>query len=194
MIATDRIAAVLLCAGLSTRFGDSNKLLAPLHGRPLVSYPAALAASMTFAARIAVLPQTEPDLRKLFAGFELVENPNPEDGKDSSLRIGLEHALAGEPEAVLVMLGDMPNVGAAHLARLCALAEPGRAAISASESFRSPPLVIPANLARQVLAESDRPVRHFLTDAAEARTDGAMLADFDTSADFAQAQSGRGAA
>lgn len=184
MIPVGRIAAVMLCAGLSRRFGDSNKLLEPLHGRPLVSYPAALAASMSFAARIAVIPAGDAELRKLFAGFTIVENPEPDRGKDSSLRIGLERALADDVDAILVMLGDMPKVGAAHLAALCALAEPERAAISAAAGFRSPPLILPVALARQTLAEGDRPVRDFLTDAAEARTDEAMLADFDTRGDF----------
>jgi molybdenum cofactor cytidylyltransferase len=187
VIAIRESAAILLCAGLSRRFGQGDKLMAPLEGRPLVSHAAALAGSLPFARRVAVVPAGEAGpLRALLTGFgfELVENDRPEEGKDRSLRLGLASASGSRARGMLVLLGDMPFPDSAHLLALAEAAGAGQAAISATATWRSPPLMIPAALAARILADRSTPARDMLADAAEVRTAPEMLADFDSPLDF----------
>ena len=185
MIAIEESVALLLCAGLSRRFGPGNKLLAPLEGRPLIAHAASLCMALPFAGRIAVVPPDEPELRALLDGFELVENPAPEAGQDSSLRLGLARGLDAGANAVLVLLGDMPHVDSAHLLALAAAAGEDRAAISLAGEVRMPPTLFPARLAQHALAAFDRPVRESLGQPVVVAAKAGILADYDRPEDWA---------
>jgi CTP:molybdopterin cytidylyltransferase MocA len=181
MIPLEDSAALLLCAGLSRRFGPGNKLLAPVAGRALVAHAAALCASLPFAARIAIVPPGDGEICRLLAGFgfETVANPQPEEGKDSSIRLGLARGLEMRARAILVLLGDMPHVEEAHLRAICSAATDSRAAISQAGDWVSPPTLIPAALARRVLDRADRPVRAGLGDALRVAASPSLLVDYD---------------
>lgn len=181
MIRIGETVAVLLCAGLSRRFGEGNKLLAELDGRPLVAHAAEVLAELPFLERIAV---TGDDVMTL-PGFRLVRNPEPERGQDRSVRIGLAAALEAKPRGVLICLGDMPFVTGAHLEALAAAATDERAAISSTGEWRSPPLLLPAGLAERVLAEPVASVRSLVGGVAiEVAAPATTLRDFDTPYDF----------
>lgn len=190
MIEPGALAAVLLCAGLSRRFGAGDKLLAPLAGKPLLLHAATLVAAIPVRRRIAVVPTGPADegvsglLRPL--AFERVENPNPANGKDSSLRFGLAAALEGECDAVLVCLGDMPCITLAHIAALCDTADSGHPAVSSCEDWWSPPLILPRAVAERAMLKPDTPV-HAVVDRSGVRKVPATydsLADIDTQHDF----------
>jgi molybdenum cofactor cytidylyltransferase len=186
MIRLEHSVAVLLCAGLSRRFGPGNKLLAPLAGKPLVAHAAELCTHMPFAARLAVVPPDDPALEALLLGlgFLLVVNPRPEAGKDSSLRLGLTSALARGSRGILILLGDMPHIEPSHLRALSGAANDGQAAISRAGSTTLPPTLFPAELARQAVEQADRPVRLFLGHPAEVAAPPSMLTDYDRPEDF----------
>jgi molybdenum cofactor cytidylyltransferase len=111
--------AILLAAGQSRRFG-SPKLLAPLHGQPLVCH----AARALVAAGLPVLTVTgahAPEIRAALAS-EPVSFTHAQDharGMAHSLRAGLAAAPASW-DAVLVMLADMPDLEPELLRRLAA--------------------------------------------------------------------------
>jgi molybdenum cofactor cytidylyltransferase len=189
MLPLERTSVLLLASGLSTRFGAGDKLLAPLQGKPLVAHAANLAATLPFAARLAVVPEEDGPLARLLGGFRLVRNPDPAAGRESSLRLGLRAALDEGPEAVLVLLADMPFVTAAHIERLHAEASEARAAISLRGPVRMPPVLIPTELAHKVLAQDRLLAREALGPAAEVVAPEASLRDFDTPADFEAAGS-----
>lgn len=183
MIPVRETAAVLLCAGLSRRYGDGNKLLTELDGKPLIAHMAGVLAGLPFLDRIAVVGD---DVMTL-PGLRPVRNPEPERGQDSSVRIGLAAALEAKPRGVLVCLGDMPFVTAAHLDALAAAATDERAAISSADEWRSPPLLLPAALAGRVLEQHDMPVRSIVAaDAIAVPASPDILRDFDTPGDFAR--------
>jgi molybdenum cofactor cytidylyltransferase len=186
LIRLEEVAAVLLCAGLSKRYGPENKLLALLDGKPLAGYTAALCESVPFAARIAVVPATEPTLHTLLLnfGFDLIVNPRPEMGKDSSLRLGLAAALRLGVGGALVLLGDMPHVTNVHLRALSAAADDTTTAISAAGTTLSPPTLMPAGVVGEVLARADRPVRASLGSLAHVAAPNSMLADYDRPEQF----------
>nr|WP_275887912.1 NTP transferase domain-containing protein ['Sphingomonas ginsengisoli' Hoang et al. 2012] len=180
---------MLLCAGLSRRFGADNKLLMPLDGKPLVTYGADLCAVAPFASRYAVVAPADIALRDMLsgAGLTLVDNSDPATGRNRSLRIGLAAALTEGVEGVLVLLGDMPHVTLGHLEALARAAEPDTAAISHDGDAAMPPTLIPAAIARAVLGEPDRPVRTLLGEPALVHADPALLADYDTPNRFERA-------
>lgn len=103
------IAAVLLAAGRSTRFGG-DKLLAPLHGKPVIRWSAESLARVVDEL-VVVVPAGASAIRDALRGVNarLVENPRRADGMSSSLAAGVA-ALGPEAEAMLVALADQPDV------------------------------------------------------------------------------------
>ncbi len=188
MLALERTVAVLLCAGLSRRFGAGDKLLAPLRGRPLVRHAAELLASLPLLDRIAITCARAGPLHEMLdaLGFTLVANERPEAGHDISIRLGIESALGRGADAVLICLGDMPNVSRGHVAALAELADEDTVAMSTTSAWSSPPTMIPAAVARRILEEAHQPAKQILTGGkiAYAWASAAILADFDTPADF----------
>lgn len=102
--------AVVLAAGRASRFGD-QKLVADYRGVPLVrrAVENVLASSVE---RVCVVVGYDADaVEEAVAGLGVstVRTPEPDDGMSSSIRVGVEAASGAE--AVLVVLGDQPEVG-----------------------------------------------------------------------------------
>ncbi|PWC34365.1 molybdopterin-binding/glycosyltransferase family 2 protein [Azospirillum sp. TSO35-2] len=125
-----RVTALVLAAGRSSRMGPTNKLLADVHGTPLVAraVDAALASQATNV--IVVTGHQGESVAAALADrpVTFVHNPAFADGLSSSLRAGLA-AVPSESDAVVVCLGDMPRVASAVIDRLIAAYNPleGRA-------------------------------------------------------------------
>ncbi len=130
IIATNKIAAVVLAAGQSRRMGKDNKLLAPVDGAPMVAKVVAAARSSAADPVVVVtghqVDQVATALRG--SGATLHHNPDFAAGLSTSLRVGLA-ALPGDVDGALICLGDMPRVTAAHMDKLIAAFDPeeGRA-------------------------------------------------------------------
>ena len=181
MTAPRRVVAVVLAAGRSERFG-SDKLMHPLSGRPLGEHIATTLANVPLAARIAICPAGSPR-RSLFRGFEIIENPHPEQGMGTSLALGAQRAIALDADAMLVCLADMPYVTAKHVRAL--LAVDGSAAVTESKGTRSPPAVFARELLPQLTSlTGDHGARHLLRAAVPVATGAQLVRDFDTPADF----------
>jgi molybdenum cofactor cytidylyltransferase len=125
-----RIAALVLAAGRSSRMAPANKLLIEVDGVPMARRAVDAALASQAVATIAVIGNEAARVRQAFAGCDIVivENPDFADGLSSSLRAGLA-SLPDGIDGVLVLLGDMPRITAAHLDRLIAAFAPdeGRA-------------------------------------------------------------------
>lgn len=129
-----RVAAVVLAAGLSSRMGSAsgspvNKLLVELEGKALVAH--AVDALLATAARpvIVVTGHDAESVRQALAGrdVEFVHNPDYAQGLSTSLRAGLLHLgrrPAGSIDGAFVCLGDMPRVRPAHLEALLGAFDP----------------------------------------------------------------------
>ena len=113
------VATILLAAGLGTRFGSEPKMLALFDGRPLVRHAAEAALAARPQPVVVVLGAHADAVRAALAGLDLtvVENPDFRAGLSTSLRAGLA-ALPQSCEAAVVVLGDMPRIGEAHIDRL----------------------------------------------------------------------------
>jgi molybdenum cofactor cytidylyltransferase len=144
----DAIAAIVLASGLSRRFGRDDKLLAPLRGRPLGAHCAASVAQAEFLTRIAVVPKGVPERRALFdAGkFRIAENVDPGAGMGASLAQGARMAQDSSAEGAMILLADMPFVGAADYAALGESLGPAAAAVSVVGGVRTPPVLFARSL------------------------------------------------
>jgi molybdenum cofactor cytidylyltransferase len=120
-----RIGAIVLAAGQSRRMGPVNKLLADVGGRPMVSH-AVDAVLASKAQPVVVVLGHEPErVEAALAGraVTFVRNPDYAQGLSTSLKRGIA-ALPADLDGVIVALGDMPNVTAAHIDKLIAAYDP----------------------------------------------------------------------
>jgi molybdenum cofactor cytidylyltransferase len=130
-----RVAALVLAAGRSTRMG-SNKMMADIGGAPMIArtVDAVLASK---ASPVVVVTGHQPErVRAALAGRSVAfaHNAHYAEGLSTSLRVGLD-ALPGDIDGVIVCLGDMPGVTAAHLDRLIAAFDPDAGAAICVPSF-----------------------------------------------------------
>ncbi|EGF92608.1 mobA-like protein [Asticcacaulis biprosthecium C19] len=103
-------AVIVLAAGLSRRFGNDDKLIAQVAGRPMVAHVFDTVRTVEACQRV-VVTQPGSEVIGLAEGFEVVINPDPEAGMGLSIALGVA-ALRPDIEAVFVVLGDMPFVEA----------------------------------------------------------------------------------
>ena len=149
------VAAVLLAAGSSSRFG-SPKMLARVGGEALLRRVARSFLEAGFADVVVVLAPDAPDVAAALDGLPVrtVVNPCPADGMLSSAQAGLA-ALAGGPERVALTPADIPGLTAPVLRTLLVALPPADAAsidVPACGSRRGHPIVLPAALVTRVLA------------------------------------------
>jgi CTP:molybdopterin cytidylyltransferase MocA/pimeloyl-ACP methyl ester carboxylesterase len=107
------IAAIILAAGGSQRFG-SPKQLVEYRGENIVRRSARAAHEAGLEPVIVVAGEEAKEIENLIEGIpvELVRNPNWRNGQASSLRAGVVQAMAAGSDAALVMLADQPLVDA----------------------------------------------------------------------------------
>ena len=116
----------MLAAGRSLRMGGANKLLTELDGVAIITH---VVRNLRDSARpiLVVTGHDREAIMQALAGeaVSYVHNPDYQTGMGSSLRSGLA-ALPPDIDAVLVCLGDMPQVNATHVARLIAAFDPAK--------------------------------------------------------------------
>lgn len=173
------LAAVLLAAGKSSRFGKENKLLAPLGGRPLVEHAAS------------ALKDAGADILLAVAGSDAVASALPEfetlagDAFQSgSLQAGIREAQARGATSLLIALGDMPLVTPKLLRAVVAHHDADHTGCAWDGARPMPPACFPRSLFAELLSlEGDAGARTVLRDVApEFRVSAASgeLADVDT--------------
>ena len=184
------VGAVILAAGLGSRFRTAPKMLAPYAGRPMVRRAAEAALASRAGPVVAVLGTHAEGVRAALAGLDLafVENPDPATGLSTSLRAGLA-ALPPGTEAAVVLLGDMPRIGPAHIdALIAAYAEAAQrpsAVVPVSGGRRGNPVLLDLRRLADALAglTGDRgagPILKGRGDVLEVAADPAVLFDVDT--------------
>ncbi len=119
-----RIAALVLAAGSSTRMG-SNKLLADLHGVPMIAQTVKRIAASHVEMITVVTGHQSAEIEKALKDqkVSLVHNPHYAQGLATSLRAGVA-ALKNSCDAILVCLGDMPLIDARDVNRMIAAFNP----------------------------------------------------------------------
>lgn len=115
------IACIVLAAGAARRFGEENKLLAPLAGPPVVHRTVENVLAASFDDVVVVLGRDADDVRRALDDLPLrfAVNPRYAEGMSTSLRAGVD-ALSATADAALIALGDQPSVTPAILNRIAA--------------------------------------------------------------------------
>jgi molybdenum cofactor cytidylyltransferase len=187
------VHGVVLAAGTSSRYGAENKLLEPADGEPLVRHAArTLVASRTETVTVVVGHEAD---RVGAAVAELPvsvrENPEYETGQSTSVREGVRAAAAAGADAVLIALGDMPDVSPTTVDTLLAGYErgAGTAIAPAYDGRRGNPVLFDARFF-DALADVSGDIggREILRSAADAALievdDPGVARDVDTPADL----------
>jgi molybdenum cofactor cytidylyltransferase len=124
---TARVFGLVLAAGRSARMGGAgNKLVEAVGGRPLVAWPVDALGEAGVDAVYVVTGFEAERVQAALAGraCRFVEHAGWAEGMGSSLAFGVRAIADGEEavEAVLVCVGDLPGLRAAHVASILAAA------------------------------------------------------------------------
>jgi molybdenum cofactor cytidylyltransferase len=147
------VAAIVLAAGRGSRFGEAPKLLAHLHGKPLVRHVAEAALASAADPVFVVTGHRSGEVEAALIDLPVVLVPNRAyaEGLSTSLKAGFA-ALDPDTEAAIVLLGDMPLVGPALIDRLIARWRESRPAalVPVVEGQRGNPAVLSTTLRPEV--------------------------------------------
>lgn len=156
----DRVVAIVLAAGVGSRFGG-RKLLAPIEGRPVLQHVLDRIAMAGIRRVIVVLGDDARELQATIAwrDEERVVNPEPARGLASSLHVGMA-ALPADTEAALIVLGDQPRMPVEAVTALLAAGVDARRPIAVPayprDAGRNPVLVGRGAFALAEAADGDR--------------------------------------
>lgn len=143
------ISGVLLAAGSGSRFGG-EKLLYPVGGRPMVTFPACACVASGLDEVVAVVPPRADELERVLHRYDpggnrlrVVQNDDAGRGMMTSVQTGLR-SVSPRSEAAMIVLGDMPCVRAFVIDRLIReFARTGGIVIPECEGELRHPRVIP---------------------------------------------------
>lgn len=159
---TERVAAVVLAGGRSSRFGR-DKLAEPIDGRPMLTHVIEHLRDVTPEIVVVAAAGALPDIA---SDVDLVHDDAPFEGPLAGVAVGLRAVDPGI-ERVIVVGGDMPTIVPAVLARLLeALARRQAAVLADGERARPLPLAVRrssgAEAADRLLEDGERRLRALL--------------------------------
>jgi len=117
-VALSDVTAIVLAAGLSTRFGEANKLLGHFDGEPMVRKVVRSTIEAGYSV-VAVTGHEADELEVALADLEQVqfaENARFPEGLGTSIACGV--AAARDAEGWLIVPGDMPRLKVATLVKI----------------------------------------------------------------------------
>lgn len=154
------VTVILLAAGFSRRMGTRNKLLLPIGDVSMIRHMVNTYREITNRPVLVVTGHEAQDVQAALSGSsaEMVHNTDYAQGQSTSVVCGL---LAAEPESdVLIGLGDQPLLTATDLRKLLSTheaADTSRISIPIKEGHRGNPIVVPAALRSNLLADPKAP-------------------------------------
>lgn len=152
--------AILLAAGLSSRMGARNKLLLPVHGRPMIRHMVDTYYGATHHPVCVVTGHAADEIAHALkdAPVTLLFNPNYEQGQPTSVACGLRAAPICD--RLLIGLGDQPLLTCADLSLLLDAhdnGDPHKISIPFHSDQRGNPIVVPASLRARLLEDPHSP-------------------------------------
>jgi molybdopterin-guanine dinucleotide biosynthesis protein A len=155
-----RTVAIVLAGGAGRRFG-SDKLSAPVAGRPMLDHVVETARGIADEVLVVLAPDDE---RRLPDDVRLVRDARPHEGPLAGLAAGLA-SVPDRGAVAIVLAGDMPAARPAVLCLLIGAVEDGAAAAVLHDGITARPLpsayaVAPAREAvERLLATGERRLR-----------------------------------
>ncbi|SUD41357.1 MobA-like protein [Ectopseudomonas mendocina] len=192
-MAGQTVAALMLAAGYSRRFGADKRRLVLADGRSLLAASLVLPCSMVEEIWLVLRPDEAPAALDLPPGVRVVQNPATAQGMGHSLAAGAERLLAeSRADAVAIFLADMPSIRRHSLEALMACAAPDRIVLPSHQGKRGHPVLFGRDFWPQLATlGGDAGARAVLQHNAEALhivelNDAGVLQDIDTPADLAR--------
>jgi molybdenum cofactor cytidylyltransferase len=107
----ENIAAIVLAAGASSRYGGQPKQLLDFHGKPFVRAVAETALKAGLSPVIVVSGSYAEDVSAALADLplQIIHNPDWKDGQSTSIKAGLHH-LPTHSGGAIFLLVDQPQV------------------------------------------------------------------------------------
>lgn len=166
------VGAVVLGAGTSSRFGDDNKLFAPVAGTPMLVRVVRTALRSSIDDGVVVLGHEAERVAETLAEFPFATVTNEEyaAGQSTSVRRGIEFAASADWDAAVVLLGDMPFLGPDTVDRLVQAYRAGTGPIIAPQHDcqRGNPVIFDRSLFDRLLdVTGDRGGRELVRDHPE---------------------------
>lgn len=193
----DSIGAILLAAGPSSRFGEENKLVADLEGKPLLRHAAEALSESGVGDLVVVTGHDSEAVEATLDGLAVrfVHNEEWPSGMGRSIARGVR-ALRPDTPATFVVPGDMPFLTAALLEALAGRytdAGGDRIVVPTTEEGAQRNPVLWPRRCFEDLAALDGPEggkailkRHWHEALLVPVADASVFADIDTPADLAQ--------
>lgn len=129
-----RVAAVVLAAGSSRRMGGRHKLLLDVLGQPMIRRTVENVLAAAPVETVVVTGDRAAEIEAVLDGLPIrhVRNPKHEEGQPTSVAVGVR-ALSAPCDAVMIVLGDQPQVTAEDL----------RALVATYEGLTQPSILVP---------------------------------------------------
>lgn len=179
----------VLAAGEASRFGG-GKLDAECAGKPLGRWCLDALARANLGPGIVVCGKDTPEFLSRAAGWQVVRVDGEEPALSTSLKTAVRHAIEQRAEALLIILADMPAIGADHLAALAK--QSGSAATVYPDGRLGAPAMIARDMFGRLLDLSgDRGAGRAFAAEPDITRIGAnpqTLVDVDTQGDLAKAE------
>jgi len=198
-----KIAAIILAAGLGSRFGGPAKPLASFRGRPMLSHVLDAALAGRTDPVMVVTGHAQDAVKRLCetvdAPLRLIASPDYASGLASSLKAGFR-ALPDDATGAVILLADMPLVSADVIDRLVSAFEAAPqagAVIPVYQGRRGNPVLLSARLGDAIMRlEGDRGAGPLLRDRDDIVevpvADPAILMDVDTPEGLARVERDHG--
>ncbi len=187
--AGQRIAGVVLAAGMSTRMGQ-NKLILPLHDKPLVRHAVEAALAAALDPVVVVTGHDAALIRNALHRLPVsyVQNNDFAQGLSTSLRAGIS-AVPVTCNGAMILLGDMPEVSPKLIVDLVTAFDPTRfraICVATAKGERGHPVLWGRQFFQEIEGlEGDSGARGLMTRHADLiceveADDNAPLTDIDT--------------
>ncbi|MDP9937912.1 nucleotidyltransferase family protein [Ectopseudomonas alcaliphila] len=187
------VAALMLAAGYSRRFGADKRRLVLADGRSLLAASLALPCSMLEEVWLVLRPDESITELGLPASIKLVQHPLTAQGMGHSLAAGAERLLAeSDADCAAIFLADMPLIRRDSLETLLTYANADKIVLPSYQGKRGHPVLFGRDFWPQLAALSgDVGARPVLQQHPEAvriveLNDPGVLQDIDTLADLIQ--------
>lgn len=165
---SNRIAAIVLAAGRSTRMGPDNKLLLTFNDKTMVNYVVEQLLESAVCGIYVVTGNEAEAVKKSIKGqVNYVHNDEFVEGLSTSVKTGIT-ALPDDVDGVMICLGDMPYITAKNYNDLIAAFEKGKIIAPTNGSKVGNPLIFSRDLFSDFEGiEGDKGARKLLKDHPE---------------------------
>lgn len=176
----------VLAAGQSRRFGDKDKLAAPLHGKMLGLHAAGTLIGMAFDHRIIIASKIDHPCTAGWTemGYDIIVNDHAAEGQSASVRMAAQQAIACSATALYICLADMPYIVLQHIQNLSQTFEDHdrKEVIASSDNGKTmPPAIFPSHqFAILSDLQGDQGARKLLQTAQLVAAPNGSLLDIDT--------------